>query len=87
MGILAIGVLLPAGPGMFGNFQLAVLTGLRLYVAESMVDHNGSVYVFLLYSTQAIVMCLFGIIPLYVLKLSFADLVRADVQAEEAIVA
>lgn len=81
MGILAIGVLLPAGPGMFGNFQLAVLTGLRLYVAESIVDSTGSVYVFLLYSTQALLLCIAGVVPLYVMRLSFADLVRADVQA------
>ncbi|MFO0681053.1 MAG: lysylphosphatidylglycerol synthase transmembrane domain-containing protein [Sandaracinus sp.] len=82
MGILAIGVLLPAGPGMFGNFQLAVLTGLRLYLAESIVNGQGAVYVFLLYSTQALLSCIAGIVPLYLMRLSFRDLVRADVQAE-----
>jgi uncharacterized protein (TIRG00374 family) len=81
MGILAIGVLLPAGPGMFGNFQLAVLTGLRLYLAESIVDTGGSVYVFLLYSTQALLLCVAGVVPLYAMRLSFADLVRADVSS------
>lgn len=81
MGILAIGVLLPAGPGMFGNFQLAVLTGLRLYVAEAVVDSAGSVYVFLLYSTQAILLCVAGVVPLYLMRLRFSDLVRADVSS------
>ena len=81
MGILAIGVLLPAGPGMFGNFQLAVLTGLRLYVAESVVDGAGATYVFLLYSTQALLLCVAGVVPLYIMRLRFSDLVRADVAA------
>ncbi len=84
MGILAIGVLLPAGPGMFGNFQLAVLTGLRLYLAESIVDTAGSTYVFLLYSTQATLLCVAGIVPLYAMRLRFADLVRADVSPAPA---
>jgi uncharacterized protein (TIRG00374 family) len=81
MGILAIGVLLPAGPGMFGNFQLALLTGLRLYVAESVVGSSGSVFVFLLYSTQALLMCVAGVVPLYIMRLRFSDLVRADVSS------
>lgn len=81
MGILAIGVLLPAGPGMFGNFQLAVSTGLRLYLAESIVGSSGSVYVFLLYSSQALLISVAGIVPLYVMRLSLGDLIRADVEA------
>lgn len=81
MGILAIGVLLPAGPGMFGNFQLAVLTGLRIYLAESIVDSAGSVYVFLLYSSQALLLCVAGVVPLYLMRLRFSDLVRADLSS------
>ncbi len=42
MGILAIGILLPTGPGLFGNFQLAVSTALKLYFAESLVGEQGS---------------------------------------------
>jgi uncharacterized protein (TIRG00374 family) len=86
MGILAIGVLLPAGPGMFGNFQLALLTGLRLYVAESVVSTQGSVFVFLLYSTQALLLCVAGVVPLYIMRLRFSDLVRADVSAAAELV-
>ncbi|MFK7992234.1 MAG: lysylphosphatidylglycerol synthase transmembrane domain-containing protein [Sandaracinaceae bacterium] len=76
MGILAIGILLPAGPGLFGNFQFAISTALRLYFAESVVGSQGAVYVFLLYGTQAILITLAGIVPLYAMKLSFGDLLR-----------
>jgi hypothetical protein len=53
MGVLAIGILLPAGPGLFGNFQLAVTAILRLYLAEAVVETRGAVFVFLLYVLQS----------------------------------
>jgi uncharacterized protein (TIRG00374 family) len=84
MGILAIGILLPAGPGLFGNFQLAISTALKLYFAAEVVGSAGAVYVFLLYGTQAILMTLAGVVPLYALHLSFGDLLRTggDVERE-----
>lgn len=74
MGVLAIGILLPTGPGLFGNFQLAVSAALRLYFAESLVGSQGAVFVFLLYVMQSSVMVLAGVIPLYALRLRFSDL-------------
>lgn len=76
MGILAIGILLPAGPGLFGNFQLAISTALKLYFAASVVGEAGAVYVFLMYGTQALLITLAGVVPLYALNLSFGDLLR-----------
>jgi glycosyltransferase 2 family protein len=75
MGVLAIGILLPTGPGLFGNFQLAVSAALRLYFAESLVGEQGAVFIFLLYALQSSVMVVAGILPLYALKLHFRDLV------------
>jgi uncharacterized protein (TIRG00374 family) len=80
MGILAIGILLPAGPGMFGNFQLAISVGLKLFFAESIVGSQGAVYILLLYVTQACLLALTGIVPLYAMNLRLADLLRADPQ-------
>jgi uncharacterized protein (TIRG00374 family) len=74
MGVLAIGILLPTGPGLFGNFQLAVSAALRLYFAEALVGGPGSVFIFLLYVMQSTVMVVAGIIPLYALRLRMADL-------------
>lgn len=76
MGILAIGILLPAGPGLFGNFQLAVSAALKLYFVESLVGHQGSVYIFLMYSIQAVVITVAGLVPLYVMKIPFSSLLR-----------
>jgi uncharacterized protein (TIRG00374 family) len=74
MGVLAIGILLPTGPGLFGNFQLAISAALRLYFAESVVGSQGAVFIFLLYLLQSAVMIVAGIVPLYALKLRFSDL-------------
>jgi uncharacterized protein (TIRG00374 family) len=73
MGVLAIGILLPAGPGMFGSFQLAVSAALTCYLTDAMVAREGSAYVFVLYVTQAIVLALCGIVPLYRMRLRFED--------------
>ncbi len=74
MGILAIGILLPAGPGLFGNFQLAVVAALKLYFPEDVVATHGAVYIFLLYGIQAVFICVAGIVPLYAMKIRFGDL-------------
>jgi uncharacterized protein (TIRG00374 family) len=74
MGILAIGILLPAGPGLFGNFQLAVMAALKLYFPAEVVATHGAVYIFFLYGIQAVFICLAGIIPLYAMKIRFGDL-------------
>ncbi len=74
MGILAIGILLPAGPGLFGNFQLAVSVALKLFFAEAIVGAEGAVYVFLLYVTQALLITIAGVVPLYALNLKLSDL-------------
>ena len=76
MGILAIGILLPAGPGLFGNFQLAVSTALKIYFAGALVGAAGAVYVMLLYTVQAVAIVLAGVIPLYVMKIPFSSLLK-----------
>jgi uncharacterized protein (TIRG00374 family) len=76
MGVLAIGILLPTGPGLFGNFQLAVAACLKLFFPESVVAQQGAVFVFLLYVLQSSVMIVFGVIPLYALRLRLSDLLR-----------
>jgi uncharacterized membrane protein YbhN (UPF0104 family) len=84
MGVLAIGILLPTGPGLFGNFQLAVAACLKLFFPESVVATQGAVFVFLLYILQSAVMILGGVVPLYALNLRMSDLVRISTEPERA---
>lgn len=75
MGILAIGILLPAGPGLFGTFQLSLSAALKLYFAEELVGTQGAVFIFLLYVIQASFICVAGIVPLYLMKIRVGALV------------
>jgi len=78
MGVLAIGILLPTGPGLFGNFQLAIVVGLKLYLPEDIVATAGSTYIFLLYVIQSLFISIMGLVPLYALRLKFSDLLRVQ---------
>lgn len=50
MTMLGVGILLPTGPGHFGNFQVAVWLALSLQgFSEELMESNGSVYIFTLY--------------------------------------
>ncbi|MEO0322003.1 MAG: lysylphosphatidylglycerol synthase transmembrane domain-containing protein [Myxococcota bacterium] len=82
MGILAIGILLPAAPGLFGAFQLAIQAGLKLYFAASIVEGPGNVYIFLLFVIQAVFIVLVGVVPLYAMKLRLSDLLGAEALRE-----
>ena len=68
MGILAIGILLPAGPGLFGSFQLAVSLALQLFFANEIVTGVGAVYVFLLFTIQAVGIVLAGVMLIQKLR-------------------
>jgi len=50
MGVLAVGILLPAGPGLFGAFQASTYGALAMFFGRDMVTGQGAAYVFLLYA-------------------------------------
>lgn len=77
MGILAIGILLPAAPGLFGSFQLAISTALKLYFIAPIVGSSGAVFIFLMFVTQAVLISVAGLVPLYAMKLKLSDLLPA----------
>jgi uncharacterized protein (TIRG00374 family) len=60
MGCLAVGILLPAGPGYFGNFQVAVLAAVDIYIPSGAASTNIAVFVFLLYVLQTGLTIVFG---------------------------
>jgi hypothetical protein len=51
MTLLAVGILLPTGPGHFGNFQVSVATALSLEnLPQGQLEGPGSVLIFALYA-------------------------------------
>jgi uncharacterized protein (TIRG00374 family) len=54
MGVLGIGILVPAGPGLFGAFQASAYAGLAMYFPDDVVLGPGGAFVFLLYVLQCV---------------------------------
>lgn len=52
LGILALGILTPNAPGLFGTFQLSLYAGLAMYFPPEQVVGPGAAFVFLLYALQ-----------------------------------
>jgi len=52
MGCIGLGVLVPAGPGHFGAFQLSTYAALAMFFPETMLRGPGAAYVFVLYAAQ-----------------------------------
>ncbi|MET0287893.1 MAG: lysylphosphatidylglycerol synthase transmembrane domain-containing protein [Polyangiales bacterium] len=83
MGVLALGILLPSGPGMFGSFQIAVSAALKLYFPESLVGVQGSLFVFFVYVLNALVMSAIGVIPLLRMHVRLTDLIAPRIGESE----
>ncbi|AKT38030.1 lysylphosphatidylglycerol synthase transmembrane domain-containing protein [Chondromyces crocatus] len=52
VGCIGIGILVPAGPGYFGAFQLSGYMALAIFFPEPLIKGPGAAFVFLLYTTQ-----------------------------------
>ncbi|MCC6554116.1 MAG: flippase-like domain-containing protein [Polyangiaceae bacterium] len=52
VGCIGIGILVPAGPGYFGAFQLSAYMALAMFFPEPMIKGPGAAFVFLLYAAQ-----------------------------------
>jgi uncharacterized membrane protein YbhN (UPF0104 family) len=61
MGVVALGILVPATPGLFGAFQLAIYAGLAMYLPPEVVTGAGSVYAFLGYALPITCVTLMGL--------------------------
>jgi hypothetical protein len=52
LGVLVVGVMIPAGPGMVGTFQGAVVLGLSLFVERQVAATRGVAYANVLWAAQ-----------------------------------
>lgn len=65
LGVLVIGVMIPAGPGMIGTFQGAILIGLGLFAPGEAVRTRGMAYANVLWAVQIGQIVLFGLVFLF----------------------
>jgi len=62
LGVLGLGAIIPAGPGFFGTYQIAIYTGLALFFDQNTVVTSGAAMVFISYATQLVWSALAGIV-------------------------
>ena len=58
LGVLGLGVIVPAGPGLFGAFQIGTYAGLALYFPLAVLQSSGAAVVFVAYLVQLTMMSL-----------------------------
>jgi glycosyltransferase 2 family protein len=58
LGVLGLGVIVPAGPGLFGAFQVGTYSGLALFFSPTILVSSGAAMVFVSYAVQLISMAL-----------------------------
>jgi uncharacterized protein (TIRG00374 family) len=58
LGVLGLGVIVPAGPGLFGAFQIGTYSGLALFFPLSTLVTSGAAAVFVSYAVQLVAMAL-----------------------------
>jgi uncharacterized protein (TIRG00374 family) len=82
LGVLIVGVMIPAGPGMVGTFQYAVVLALGLFLPASVVDVRGQAYANLLWAAQIAQSVAFGLFFLFSRHIRLANLFRAPAEVE-----
>jgi hypothetical protein len=83
LGVLVVGVMIPAGPGMVGTFQAAVILGLSLFLPKATIDVRGAAYANVLWALQIAQQVTFGLVFLFSRHIRFGQLFAAgDVEAQ-----
>ncbi len=88
LGVLVVGIMIPAGPGMVGTFQAAVVGGLSLFVPNA--AERGFAFANVLWAVQFAQQVAFGIVFLFSRHIRLAQLfaspreVEQELEVEEA---
>ncbi len=89
LGVLVVGVMIPAGPGMVGTFQGAILIGLALFAPKDVVATRGTAYANVLWAAQLAQVTALGLFFLFSRHIQLRRLtgapgaVGAGLEAEE----
>ncbi len=90
LGVLVVGVMIPAGPGMIGTFQGAIVVGLSLFVPPAAVATRGAAYANVLWAAQLVQVSALGLVFLFSRHVNVARLFGAagevghDLEDEES---
>ncbi|HZZ84566.1 MAG TPA: lysylphosphatidylglycerol synthase transmembrane domain-containing protein [Anaeromyxobacteraceae bacterium] len=85
LGVLVVGVMIPAGPGMVGTFQAAVILALSLFLPEGVVATRGSAYANVMWAAQLTQQVAFGLAFLFSRHIKLGQLFSAPAEMEEGL--
>ncbi|MFT4705334.1 MAG: uncharacterized membrane protein YbhN (UPF0104 family), partial [Bradymonadia bacterium] len=81
LAVLVVGIMLPAGPGLVGNFQIALTAGLTLYLPDSEIGASALAFTLVMNAIQLVIQVGFAVPFLRGMDLSPRDVIRAQEQA------
>ena len=84
LGVLVIGVMIPAGPGMLGPFQMAIVIGTKLSLPGPQYDAPIQAYAWLVWACQFGQQALTGLAFLFSSHIKFSQLVGGGPQEGES---
>jgi uncharacterized protein (TIRG00374 family) len=80
LGILVVGVMIPAGPGMVGTFQGALVVGLGLFAPREAVATRGLAYANVVWATEIAFLVVLGTFFLFSRHIQLARLTAAPAE-------
>lgn len=90
LGVLVVGVMIPAPPGMIGTFQAFTVAGLSIFVPREVVQDRGVAYAFVIWGVQLAQQVALGVFFLFSRHVRIGRLfaapgaIEAQLEAEEA---
>jgi uncharacterized protein (TIRG00374 family) len=85
LGVLVAGIMIPAGPGMVGTFQLAVAFGLSLFVPEAVAHTRGVAWANVLWASQVGFQLLLGAVFIFSPHVQAAHIFSSPEETAEAL--
>jgi len=85
VGILVVGIMIPAGPGMIGTFQGAIVVGLTLLAPAADVATRGMAYANVLWASQIVQLTVCGVPFLFSRHVDVGRLTGAGAAMEEGL--
>jgi hypothetical protein len=83
LGVLVIGVMIPAGPGMAGTFQGAIVIALGLFFSGPLVSRNGVAYANVLWALQLVLQIGLGLVFLFSRHIDMSQVLSAPAEVRE----
>jgi glycosyltransferase 2 family protein len=83
LGVLVIGVMIPAGPGMIGTFQAAILLALGLFFPAAVVARNGMAYANVIWLVQLALQVGLGLVFLFSRHIRLGQVLAASAEVSD----